>query len=96
MYTNGWNTDAIRNLPGEYNSIRLNTEEKKQNEKPLTLLFFVGGITFAEIAAIRYLNKRPDAKREFVIATTHLVNSKNFIDVVSEKIQNDIERSSID
>ena len=96
LYTTGWNTEAIRNLPGEYSSIRLSTEEKKSNEKPLVLLFFVGGVTFAEIAAIRYLNRRIDSRREFVVATTHLINSKSFIDVVSEKIQNEIERSSID
>jgi hypothetical protein len=96
LYISGWNNDVVRSLPGDYSSIRLNTEDKKQADKPLVLLFFVGGVTFAEVAAIRYLNRRPDAKREFVIATTHLINSKTFIDAVSEKIQNEIERSSIE
>jgi hypothetical protein len=96
LYSSGWNTESVRNLPGDYSCIKLATEDKKPMDKPLVLLFFVGGVTFAEVAAVRYLNKLPEARREFVIATTHIINTKSFIDAVSEKIQNEIERSSID
>lgn len=96
LYQSGWNTEAVRNLPGDYSCIRLATEDKKPTDKPLVLLFFVGGVTFAEVAAVRYLNKLPYATREFVIATTHIINTRGFIEAVSEKIQNEIERSSID
>ncbi len=95
LYRTGWNTEVISNLPGEFQAYRLDSEERRV-EKPVVLLFFVGGITFAEISAIRYLNRRPDADKEFVIATTHIVNTKSFINALSENIQNEIERSSID
>jgi hypothetical protein len=59
------------------------------------MLFFVGGATYAEIAAIRYLNKKMEGSVTYVIATTHIVNAKNFISSISDHIENDLERSSL-
>ncbi len=43
------------------------------------LLVFIGGITYAEIAAIRHLNKtKKDLK--FIILTTHITSGKRIID----------------
>eukprot|EP01087_Luapelamoeba_hula_P012995 TRINITY_DN3682_c0_g1_i2.p1 TRINITY_DN3682_c0_g1~~TRINITY_DN3682_c0_g1_i2.p1 ORF type:complete len:607 (+),score=106.36 TRINITY_DN3682_c0_g1_i2:27-1823(+) len=44
----------------------------------VTLVFFVGGITFTEIAALRYLNSI-DETTDYIIATTKLLNGDGLI-----------------
>jgi hypothetical protein len=63
-----------------------------ENEKPITdpqtennviLLVFIGGITYSEIAAIRYLNNSEKyQKRKFLILTTHVISGKSFFDSI--------------
>ena len=56
----GWNSikDVIKRLPGDF---EYPTNEKEiiniKNRPGFILLVFIGGITYAEISAIRYLNK---------------------------------------
>jgi len=51
----------------------------KFGKNSFILLVFIGGITYAEIAAIRLLNKsKKDVK--FVILTTHITNGRKVID----------------
>ncbi len=40
---------------------------------------FIGGITFAEVAALRFLSKQPSCNAEFVIATTKVINGNSFL-----------------
>lgn len=44
------------------------------------LVFFLGGCTFAEISALRFLSQQEDSNVEFVIATTKLINKNTFLD----------------
>lgn len=48
------------------------------------LVFFLGGCTFAEISALRFLSKQEDLNYsrnvEFVIATTKIINKNTFLD----------------
>ena len=41
-----------------------------RTEKKKVLLYFVGGVTFAEIGAIRFMNEQPGSNVKFFIATT--------------------------
>ena len=50
-----------------------------ESKKKIVLVFFIGGITMAEISAFRYLNKRND-DIEYVIVTTKLINGNNFLE----------------
>jgi hypothetical protein len=93
----GWTAEPVRSLPGEYNRLVMSSEDTNiTGVKKVVLLFFVGGVTFAEVAAIRYLNKRPEADCEFVIATTGMVNSKTFLSNLGENIFTQLDSSSID
>lgn len=49
----------------------------KQNEKSI-LIYFVGGVTFAEITAIRFLAKQRNVK--LAIATTSIINGNKLIE----------------
>jgi hypothetical protein len=62
MYQKGWNSikDLIKKLPGEYEyPIPANEKEmmNTKGKKNFILVVYIGGITYNEIAAIRYLNK---------------------------------------
>lgn len=50
--------------------------------RPVTLVFFTGGCTFAEITSLRFLGDM--IGQDFVIATTKLINGNTLIDSVTE------------
>mmetsp|Transcript_14964 Transcript_14964/g.24329 ORF Transcript_14964/g.24329 Transcript_14964/m.24329 type:complete len:82 (+) Transcript_14964:343-588(+) len=43
-------------------------------EKPVLLVYFVGGVTFMELAALRFLSRRPSFPYSVVCCTTEIVN----------------------
>ncbi len=43
------------------------------------LVMFIGGVTFAEIAALRWMSSRPGSNCNIVIATTKLINGNSFL-----------------
>ena len=43
------------------------------------MVMFVGGITFAEVAALRFLSRQPSCDADFVITTTKVVNGNSFL-----------------
>jgi hypothetical protein len=52
-------------------------------KKKLMLLFVVGGLTFLEIAALRFLSNEPSFPFQILIATTAIVNGNTFLDSLS-------------
>lgn len=58
------------------------TSEISQSDQPkVVLVFFLGGCTFAEIAALRFVSQQDDTNVEFVIATTKIINKNSFLDM---------------
>lgn len=61
------------------------SSEISQSDTPkVILVFFLGGCTFAEISALRFLAKQEENNVEFVIATTKLINKNSFLDNLIE------------
>jgi len=58
------------------------------------LVYFLGGITFAEIAAIRYLNSR-SSKFKFVVATTSIISSEKCMKQMRTAANNNLDLTSI-
>lgn len=59
------------------------TSEISQSDIPrVILVFFVGGCTFAEISALRFLSQQDENNVEFVIATTKIINKNSFLSSV--------------
>lgn len=85
----GWTNikEELKKLPGSFD-YPLSEKEiiKPKKNKNYIIVVFIGGITYAEIAAIRFLNK---TKRDhkFFILTTHITSGKKIID--SLRINND-------
>ena len=44
-----------------------------------TLVLFIGGCTFAEISALRFLSQQEESNTEYLIATTSIINGNSFI-----------------
>lgn len=61
------------------------SSELSQSDTPkVILVFFLGGCTFAEISALRFLARQEDNNVEFVIATTKLINKNTFLESLIE------------
>ena len=54
-------------------------------EKPLVLVFFIGGVTFAEISALRWLSARDGHPKEYMVATTKIINGTNLLESLDER-----------
>nr|CAH7720426.1 unnamed protein product [Callosobruchus chinensis] len=55
------------------------------SDTPMTVLvFFIGGCTFSEISALRFLSQQEDSNVEFIIATTKVINGYTFLNSIIE------------
>jgi hypothetical protein len=50
------------------------------SKRKVVLVMFIGGVTFAEIAALRFLSARPEINCSFVIASTKLINGTTLLE----------------
>ncbi|XP_033333810.1 vacuolar protein sorting-associated protein 33A [Megalopta genalis] len=99
---NGWLglSDVMGLLPGPtVNSVPVNvpssgrrnsiTSEDSNSEPPkLVMVFFIGGCTFAEISALRFLSQQEDSNVEFVVCTTKVINGNTFLTSLMEDLEN--------
>ena len=51
--------------------------------KPVMLVFFVGGISFIEIAALRFLSKSSDFPYTIIMGATSLVNGNTLMESIT-------------
>lgn len=56
----------------ELELIKTNKSMNSKEKKRIVIIFFIGGVTFAEVSAIRFLNKLTD--KTFVVLTTETLN----------------------
>ncbi|XP_070555122.1 vacuolar protein sorting-associated protein 33A-like [Ptychodera flava] len=95
----GWRSieEVLRFLPGptvqETQQIPVGLRKKKSqnsegaSENPkVTLVFFLGGVTYAEISALRFLSQQEDGPGDFIVATTKIINGSNFIKSIFEEL----------
>ena len=86
----GWKSieDVLYKIPGDYGYPKDESEVIKEDKNvKYFLLVFIGGITYGELSAIRYLNKKFKNKK-FVVITTGMINYK--------KIFNSLNRGKYD
>ena len=85
-FSSGWGAikDTIKKIPGEINFPGDESEITNNDYKDIKyfLVVFIGGITYGELAAIRYLNKAYKNKK-FIVLTTSMINYKNIFDSLS-------------
>jgi len=57
-------------------------------KKPLSLVVFLGGVTHSEISALRFLSEKEDHGRDYIVATTKILNGSHFLDSLQEVVVN--------
>lgn len=89
----GWESmkDLLEMMPGPTFEFQQKGAMVTQQERKVVLCFFIGGITFAELSAIRYLNEKyarmtEDGRpgRVYLVATTKLINGHTFLESLIE------------
>ena len=55
------------------------TGDQQEEKKPVLLVYYVGGITYMEIAALRFLSKRPSFPYTIICCTTEIVNGETLL-----------------
>lgn len=58
------------------------------NGRKVMLAYFVGGVSFMEIAALRQLSRQPDFPFQIVVCTTKLINGNTLVQSLQEDIRN--------
>jgi hypothetical protein len=53
------------------------------NKKPVLMIMYVGGVTYMELAALRFLSKRPSFPYHIVCCTTKVMNGSRFLQTLS-------------
>ncbi|XP_023017702.2 vacuolar protein sorting-associated protein 33A [Leptinotarsa decemlineata] len=80
--------DVLGLLPGptldESPLVNANSISNTSESPTTVLVFFIGGCTFAEISALRFLSQQEESTVEFVIATTKLINGNTFLNSIIE------------
>lgn len=56
-------------------------------DKKVVLVFFVGGVTMAEVAALRFLSQQEESNVEYLVATTSVITGNTFIESLSTKLE---------
>ena len=82
----GWKgiEDVLKMLPGEHfgnpciKSAKGGGNLQSATKPKTVVVYFIGGITFTEIAALRFVAKQK--KCRIIIATTNMINSKKLLE----------------
>ncbi|KAI9904679.1 hypothetical protein N3K66_001208 [Trichothecium roseum] len=94
--TQGWHgfDDAVKHVRGQ-TFYELQTGEDKavkarallsgSGKEQTVFVVFVGGITFTEIAALRFIAKQEQGRRKIVICTTCIISGNRMMDAAIEK-----------
>lgn len=96
----GWRTieDCLDILPGPKVEIsqeipvglkkkRGSVSSLQSDDKKVILVFCLGGITFAEIAALRFLSHQDESPAEYIIATTKIIRGNSFLQSLMEDVE---------
>lgn len=82
----GWKQlqDVLGLLPGVTVDESQTTSDvlSESTNSNVILVFFIGGCTFAEISALRFLSQQEELNVEFVIVTTKLINGNTFLESI--------------
>jgi len=82
----GWRNirEVLDTLPGpsmeDSQQVRGRAAGTKAGGRKTVLVFFVGGVTMAEVAALRFLSQQEDSTVEYLVATTSVVTGSSLLE----------------
>ena len=106
MDVGGWRgrgMDGVNLLPGPHFDLTVGDfhpdSAPKRSSASLdrsetVLVVFIGGVTFSEISALRFLSRSTGGRTKFVIATSHLMNGTSLLkSFQDDPVQKTMQRS---
>jgi len=84
--------DMLLALQADQDNVKSPHIPADESQKPLQIVYFLGGITYAEIAAIRFIAKQPNFPFRLLIATTGIINGSSLIKSLIFPITNKLKR----
>lgn len=69
--------------------------QSRQASRQTVLVMFIGGVTFAEISALRFLSTQPHIHCDFVVATTKLINGTTLLESLSDEAVRRLAAASV-
>ncbi|KAI9894662.1 MAG: hypothetical protein M1814_002018 [Vezdaea aestivalis] len=96
----GWKgfEDVLKNVQGptfdevqrgEDKAVKARQILNGSGEKKAVFIFFLGGITFTEIAALRFIAKQEETRRRIIICTTSIISGSRMMQAALEETQAD-------
>ncbi|TYH75264.1 hypothetical protein ES332_D04G007700v1 [Gossypium tomentosum] len=88
----GWRAmeEILKLLPGPHTETKRGAsnglDKIADGRRSLVLVVFVGGVTFAEIAALRFLSAQEGMAYDLIIGTTKMVNGHSLVETFLETI----------
>ena len=61
--------------------------------KPVLVVVFVGGVTYAEIAALRLLSRQPDFPFTVLVAATAVINGARLLQTLVMEMENSLQKT---
>ena len=89
----GWRNirDVLDLLPGpsfeDTQQVGPEGRAKGGAQTKVVLVFFVGGVTMAEVAALRFLSQQEESTTEYLVATTSVITGHSFIESLSVPLE---------
>jgi len=77
-------TQPVKSRPTVEDGGRRSGSSESKKKLPTSLVVFVGGVTYAEISALRKLGKMKN--RNYIIATSHFTNGNKLINALKEPL----------
>ena len=77
--------EAVKVIPGPHFSFDQSVDEgggsgmDSGEERRTVLVVFIGGVTFAEISALRFMSSQGGLNCNFVIMTTKMINGNSLV-----------------
>ncbi|PTB65335.1 Sec1-like protein [Trichoderma citrinoviride] len=94
--TQGWHgfDEAVKHVrgqtfyelqKGEDKAVKARALLSGSGQKQTVFVVFVGGVTFTEIAALRFIAKQEESRRKIVICATSIISGNRMMDAAIEK-----------
>ncbi|XP_025089148.1 vacuolar protein sorting-associated protein 33A-like isoform X2 [Pomacea canaliculata] len=85
----GPKVEEVQQIPSALRKRRssVSSSQSSTGDQRLTLVFFLGGVTYAEIAALRFLAQMDDGGTDYVIASTSIITGDRLIDGLTQTVE---------
>lgn len=78
--------EEVQRLPPGLQKRSLTSVDGSMDGPPkVTLVYFIGGCTHAEISALRFLAQQENSPTEYLVATTKIINGTSLIESIMEE-----------